>query len=279
MKNRQLIFLWIVITTQNIWFEVMKSLKITGDWNCSSIEENLKFWFLQFPKMRHIPFLVIWGIWKFRNKILFENWNRQDSMIVTKIILSIKDYTDIAEEDRFEYILNPIFFDDTPIGFFDGAVVDNVCGIGIYLKITPDHLVKAYFAGGNGNNMKAELLGLWGLLLLSSRLSIKKMMVVGDSKVTIDWINSKSNLNLLYLNSWKDKIGRLKDQFDSIKFMHVHRKFNKEADILSKKALKKNIGWLYYEELVKDLLSLQINSIFSKMNTIVVPFLIFLKSS
>jgi hypothetical protein len=76
-------------------------------------------------------------------------------------------------------------------------------------------------------------------------------MVVGDSKVTIDWINAKSNLNLLYLNSWKDKIGRLKDKFDSIKFMHVHRKFNSEADTLSKKALKQPTGWLFYEETVE----------------------------
>ena len=99
--------------------------------------------------------------------------------------------------------------------------------------------------------MKDELLGLWGLLLLSTRLSIKNMIVSGDSKVTIDWINSKSSLNLIYLNSWKDNIRRLKDKFETIKFMHVHRQFNKEADILSKKALKENTGWLYYEELVE----------------------------
>jgi hypothetical protein len=32
--------------------------------------------------------------------------------------------------------------------------------------------------------------------------------------------------------------------------MHVHRQFNIEADNLSKKALKGNTGWHYYEELV-----------------------------
>jgi hypothetical protein len=34
--------------------------------------------------------------------------------------------------------------------------------------------------------MKAEILGLCGLLHFASRLSISKMMVVGDSKVAID---------------------------------------------------------------------------------------------
>jgi len=53
---------------------------------------------------------------------------------------------------------------------------------------------------GDGNNMKTELLGLWGLLFLTSRLSIKKLMVARDSKVTIDLINAKSNLNMLYFN-------------------------------------------------------------------------------
>jgi hypothetical protein len=146
--------------TQNIWSEVLKFLKIDSDWKCSSIEENLKHWFIQFPKLRHIPFLVFCGIWKFRNKILFENWNRMDHMIVTKIILSFKEYSTKEEEDKLAFILNPIYFDDNPIGFFDGAVDDNICGIGIYLKISTEHIIKAHFAGGNGNNMKAEILGL-----------------------------------------------------------------------------------------------------------------------
>lgn len=106
-----------------------------------------------------------------------------DPMIVTKIILSFKEHSAKEEEDKMTFILNPIYFDDIPIGFFDGAVVDNICGIGIYLKRSTDHIVKAHFAGGNGNNMKAELLGLWGLLLFSSYFSIKELMVAGDSKV------------------------------------------------------------------------------------------------
>jgi hypothetical protein len=89
MKKLLHIFLWSVQKHKKFGSEVLKFLKIDSKWNFSSIEENLKHWFLQFPKLRHIPFLVFWGIWKFRNKILFENWNRMDQMIVINIILSL----------------------------------------------------------------------------------------------------------------------------------------------------------------------------------------------
>jgi len=100
--------------------------------------------------------------------------------------------------------------------------------------------------------MKAKLLGLWGILLLASFFTIKKLIVVGDSKVTIDWIASKTILNLIYLNNWKERIKRLKDGFESINFMHIHRQFNKVADRLSKMALKDTPGWLFYEELYEE---------------------------
>jgi hypothetical protein len=96
--------------------------------------------------------------------------------------------------------------------------------------------------------MKAELMGLWGLLHLATYFSIKKLMVAGDSKVTIDWISDKAKLDLIYLSHWKDKISNLKQGFETLNFMHIHRQFNKIADSLSKKALKDKPRWLYFEE-------------------------------
>jgi hypothetical protein len=112
-------------------------------------------WFTKYPKMKHIPFMVTWGIWKYINKLFFENWPRQDSRIITNILLSIKEHNGAGEDDKVDHILNPLYFDDNPIGFFDGAVVDNRCGIGIFLKINTEHHYRAHFAGGQGNNMKA----------------------------------------------------------------------------------------------------------------------------
>jgi len=78
-----------------------------------------------------------------------------------------------------EYILNPVYFEEKPIGFFDGAVVNNKCGAGIYIKLREHHGYKACFAGGQGNNMKDEIIGLRGLLLFAQKLTIKKMMASG----------------------------------------------------------------------------------------------------
>ena len=131
----------------------------------STLEENLLHWFTQYPRMRYIPFLVIWGIWKYKNKILFENWKREDSIIITlKIFLDIKEHKGAREEDKCDYILNPVFFDENPIGFFYGAAVEDKCGIDIYIKVNSYHSYRAHFVGGKGNNMKEEILGLWDLL-------------------------------------------------------------------------------------------------------------------
>jgi hypothetical protein len=138
------------------------------------------------------------------NTFLFENGQREESRIISRILMDIKEFKDIGEDEKVDTILNPIYFDEKPIGFFDDATVNENYGVGIFLKLCAQHVYKAYFVGGKGNNMKAEIMGLWGLLHLAHKLSIKKLMVVGDSKVTIDWINDCSNLNLMYLHGWKD---------------------------------------------------------------------------
>ena len=125
-----------------------------------------------------------------------------------------------------DFFTKSSFFYEIPIGFFDGASVNDICGASIFIKMNDHHVYKAYFTGGKGNNMKDELLGLWGLLFLAQKLSLSKWMEAGDSKVTIDWINGINNLNMLYLQSWKEKIKRLKASFDGIMFIHIHKEFN-----------------------------------------------------
>ena len=69
--------------------------------------------------------------------------------------------------------------------------------------------------------MKAELMGLWGILSFTTLWSIKKLMVAGDCRATIDWINDKSNMDLNYLRYWKENIRLLKKGYEKINFMHI----------------------------------------------------------
>jgi hypothetical protein len=107
---------------------------------------------------------------------------------------------------------------------------------------------RAFFVGGEGNNMKVELIGLWGLLHLAKTLILSRLMIVRDSKATIDWIKGAANLNCIYLRPWQQKIKALQEQFESVKYIHVHRIYNHIADQLSKQALNCSPGLLYLEE-------------------------------
>jgi hypothetical protein len=43
-----------------------------------------------------------------------------------------------------EYILSPIYFDDKPIGFFDGVIDNDHYGDGIYIKFNYEHSYKSH---------------------------------------------------------------------------------------------------------------------------------------
>jgi hypothetical protein len=70
------------------------------------------------------------------------------------------------------------------------------------------------------------------------------MIVLGDSRVVIDWINQKSNLRSVHIEGWKHKTQELSKHFTDIRFHHFSRSFNSEADALSKKALSAEVGRL-----------------------------------
>ena len=142
--------------TQNISKEILKSINFSNAWMQTTLERNLFHWFIKYPRMRFIPFMVSWIIWKYRNKILFENWKREDSMTISRILFDIKEFKGTREVDKVDFILNPVFFYQNLIGFFDGATVNDNYGVGIYIKLSAQHNYKAYFARGKGNNMKDQ---------------------------------------------------------------------------------------------------------------------------
>jgi ribonuclease HI len=128
---------------------------------------------------------------------------------------------------------------DFPMACFDGATqINGLCsGVGGIIKLSTTTVYKWFLNYGKGTNTKAELMGAWSTLYLANLLSIQKIQIPGDSKIIIDWLNHKSDLQVRLLEGWKQRIRLLRRKFSAIHFFHIFREFNKEADGLSKQAL------------------------------------------
>jgi ribonuclease HI len=129
---------------------------------------------------------------------------------------------------------------------FDGVTLSNgeCCGAGGMIKTQTSKVIEWYINCGAGSNTKAELMGLWATLTLATQWSIEKLQVLGDSKVIIDWINQKGQLHVVNIEGWKLKTKELATSFQDISFQHIYRDHNKEADFVSKRALKEPKGRL-----------------------------------
>lgn len=129
---------------QELWFLICRSLKLNQNWQLRSLEDNLKQWLLGNPNSASVPFFVTWGLQLFRNSILFEG-NRQSLVEVGKKVLSaIAEYVSISGNNKVKILINPVFFGNSPVGFFDGAANDGHCGVGVVLKTTSSHCYKGH---------------------------------------------------------------------------------------------------------------------------------------
>jgi ribonuclease HI len=122
--------------------------------------------------------------------------------------------------------------------------MDFAAGLEASSKRIHKRITKWFLNCGVGTNTKAELLGLWASLTLASLWSINHILVLGDSRVIIDWINQKSKLHSVHIEGWKEKTLQLSKFFTDINFQHISRTHNWEADALSKRALKEEVGRL-----------------------------------
>jgi hypothetical protein len=86
---------------------------------------------------------------------------------------------------------------------------------------------------------KAQIprLNLWGRGHPSSWLTdrnIEVMLLLGDSKVIIDWIIGKADLQAVALECWKERTLEATRLVKSLSALHIYREDNRIADILSK---------------------------------------------
>jgi ribonuclease HI len=128
---------------------------------------------------------------------------------------------------------------DKAIAWFDGATQQRgeKSGVGGKIMINNNTSYLWTFNCGQGTNTRAELLGAWASLTLAIRLSISDLLLLGDSKIVIEWLNKRGTIQAVALESWKERILETLPLFRNISYAHIYREENKEADRLSKLAL------------------------------------------
>ena len=82
----------------------------------------------------------------------------------SRIISLFFEYFKEKNPNRVRSLVLPHLDYLTPLGYFDGAEKDSVCGTGMVLKIKRDHIINMRMGVGLGTNTKAKLLTLCKIL-------------------------------------------------------------------------------------------------------------------
>jgi hypothetical protein len=79
--------------------------------------------------------------------------------------------------------------------------------------------------------------GSMGVTYSGKSLHINELLLLGDSKIIIDWLSGRADFHVADLVSWKERTREATQLIYNLTFSHIYREENNEADTLSKKAL------------------------------------------
>ena len=132
----------------------------------------------------------------------------------------------------------------SPVLYFDGACRGNPSdklGLGAIIKDRYGDTITTYskISENGGSNNEAEYLSLIQGLKLAIKSKIRNITVKGDSSLIINQVTGKYQVRADNLIPLHETVKILEMNFDNIKYEHVKREFNKEADKLANMALDK----------------------------------------
>jgi hypothetical protein len=189
----------------DVWNMVLKDLSLVRSWLGNTIHECFTSWTTTNPSAASLPTFLNWHIWNERNHTLFEEGTPSAQKVVFKTISALKLHGSRIKSTftRPQKMVVPV---DKAVAWFDGAAQqkEGICGAGGKIVINNSTSYSWTFNCGKGSNTKAELLGAWASLILASRLSLQDLLMLGDSRIVIDWLNKRGAIQVAALESWKD---------------------------------------------------------------------------
>jgi len=141
--------------------------------------------------------------------------------------------------------------DDVFTMFFDGGSrgngrADSVAGAGYVIKNPQgDGVYMGTIYLGSATNNQSEYAGLERGLVVANEHGIKKMIVKGDSELAIKQMNGVYQVKNAGIKKIHERLDVIRAKFEMLKFVHVLRDDNREADALSNVAMdeKTSFDW------------------------------------
>ena len=216
------------------------------------------------------PAIAMWEIWKERNRRIFSDQYLTEKALLSKIEVAITEVmnSDLRKRPREEgsfsnwdaeikklwpLLINPPLiykkkndlarlsckWEPPPPGWkklnFDGASRGNPgkAGIGCIIRDESGNwIAKRSKSLDMASNNIAELEAVEEGINLCIKLNIKKLIIEGDSQIIINALRKGATPNWV-LNSKLEAIIKSLLAFEDIRFVHIYREGNKEADLLA----------------------------------------------
>lgn len=213
---------------------------------------------------RRLIFLItIWNIWKWHNQIIFESKREPYSYVIESILCLYGALNRSLDRHQRPKVVKGMYHQTNavygfPRAYFDGAAQNNICACGVYIITQEDQAIELYWNGSPGTNSKAEIMALAGLIYFSDFLGIQNLHIYGDSKVTIDHVQSRNSIKNIHLSGWLSWIEKLWHKRKDFSISHIGREKNSKADALSKLGLSAPQG-VWRMQVILDNISFQIH--------------------
>jgi hypothetical protein len=186
--------------SQQVWTLIYKVLNLKIVWMGSTLTTCFKVWLRQCPTRSLFLSLICWQLWLERNEVIFENDCSSIFLVLHRNLICLgKSLT--LQHPSFPLHTPSVLKEGIPTGWFDRAAQlhGQLSGARGVIRINKHTVFKWTFNCGLGTNTRVELLGVWALLTLASRLHILDLQVFGNSRIIIDWLNKKGNLQVIKL--------------------------------------------------------------------------------
>lgn len=141
---------------KEVWYYILKSLKIASVDPIFSIEDVILKWCL--VGKVSVPILLAWSVWRNINSLIFEGKGNFASLLASKIVGFCSDYADHTYMKRLRNPIYPSFDAYDVVGFFHGASQLDLCGRGFVIKFFASHRIYGLFGGGEGTNTRAKIM-------------------------------------------------------------------------------------------------------------------------